>query len=135
MNFFGKCPSRVAGALTLSLVREFEKKRLLSDKKKIIMRSWLQLSTLYPPMKLSLIPLKSFLDIKLDCPLPLMRVQIYKSNGQESYEALLVDNGKLFDPTYEEILEMTESFNIICHPSPSPSKKQMKNSKSTCKYY
>jgi hypothetical protein len=33
-----------------------------------------------------------------------MKVQIYKQDGQNSYDALLVDNGKLFDPTYEEIL-------------------------------
>ena len=34
-----------------------------------------------------------------------MKVQIYKKNGLEYYTAILVDNGKLFDPTYEYILE------------------------------
>ena len=36
-TFFGRCPSRVAGSLTLGLVKEFERRSLLSDvKKKII---------------------------------------------------------------------------------------------------
>jgi len=33
-----------------------------------------------------------------------MKVQIYKNNGLESYEAILVDNGELYDPTYEVLL-------------------------------
>ncbi|MDC1173862.1 cell division protein FtsQ/DivIB [Bacteriovoracaceae bacterium] len=33
-----------------------------------------------------------------------MKVQIYKENGLDSYEAILVDNGELFDPTYEVLL-------------------------------
>ena len=33
-----------------------------------------------------------------------MKVQIYKDNGDEFYTSILVDNGKLFDPTYEVLL-------------------------------
>ena len=33
-----------------------------------------------------------------------MKVQIYKDNGDEYYTAILVDNGKLVDPTYEVLL-------------------------------
>jgi hypothetical protein len=40
----------------------------------------------------------------MDCPDPLMKVQIYKANGIDSYEAILVDSGELFDPTYEVLL-------------------------------
>jgi hypothetical protein len=104
-TYFGRCPSRVAGALTLSLVREFEKRSLLSDVKKKILNEKLISKHFVSTYEIKFNPVKKFLDIKLDCPLPLMRVQIYKRDGQDSYEALLVDNGKLFDPTYEEILE------------------------------
>lgn len=104
-TFFGKCPSRVAGSLTLGLVKEFERRSLLSDVKKKIINEKLVSKHFISSYEIKFNPIKKFLDIKLDCPLPLMRVQIYKRNGQESYEALLVDNGKLFDPTYEEILE------------------------------
>jgi hypothetical protein len=44
------------------------------------------------------------LHFKMDCPEPLMKVQIYKANGIDSYEAILVDNGEMFDPTYEVLL-------------------------------
>ena len=104
-TFFGKCPSRVAGSLTLGLVKEFERRSFLSDVKKKIINEKLISKHFISSYEIKFNPVKRFLDIKLDCPLPLMRVQIYKRNGQESYEALLVDNGKLFDPTYEEILE------------------------------
>ena len=103
-TFFGKCPSRVAGSLTLNLVKEFEKRRLLSDVKKKILKNKLVLKHFLSSYEIKFNPLKKFLKIKLDCPLPLMKVQIYKRDGQNSYDALLVDNGKLFDPTYEEIL-------------------------------
>jgi hypothetical protein len=33
-----------------------------------------------------------------------MKVEIYKDEGLDSYEAILVDNGELFDPTYEVLL-------------------------------
>jgi hypothetical protein len=103
-TFFGKCPSRLAGSLTLNLVKAFEKRRLLSDVKKKILKDKLISKHFISSYEIKFNPLKKFLDIKLNCPRPLMKVQIYKQNGQNSYDALLVDNGKLFDPTYEEIL-------------------------------
>ena len=33
-----------------------------------------------------------------------MKVQIYRKDSADSYEAILVDNGQLFDPTYEVLL-------------------------------
>ncbi len=33
-----------------------------------------------------------------------MKVQVFREDGQESYNAILVDNGELFDPTYEVLL-------------------------------
>ena len=82
-----------------------KRRGLLSDVKKEDYQREVGLVHFISSYEIKFNPVKKFLDIKLDCPIPLMRVQIYKSNGQESYEALLVDNGKLFDPTYEEILE------------------------------
>ena len=49
-------------------------------------------------------PMKKLLKFSFDCPAPLMKVQIYKKNGLNSYEAILVSSGELYDPTYEVVL-------------------------------
>lgn len=40
-----------------------------------------------------------------------MKVQVYKKNGMESYSAILVENGLLFDPTYEVLLQAEGKLN------------------------
>jgi hypothetical protein len=101
---FGRCPSKAAGTLTLELVREFERFHSLKDVKELILKDDLSQKHFLSEYKISYDPLKNFLHFKFDCPKPLMKVQLYKSSGVDSYEAILVDNGELFDPTYEVLL-------------------------------
>lgn len=101
---FGKCPSRTAGTLTLKLVKEFEKSNSLKDVKDLINFESLQEKHFISEYNVKFDPMTKILSFSYECPLPLMKVQLYKDNGLESYEAILVDNGKLFDPTYEVLL-------------------------------
>jgi hypothetical protein len=54
--------------------------------------------------KINYDPLRDQLNFKFGCPEPLMKVQIFKKSGLESYEAILVETGELYDPTYEVLL-------------------------------
>jgi hypothetical protein len=101
---FGKCPSRAAGTFTLKLVKEFERNNSLRTVKSLISRERLQEKHYVSDYTINYDPMKGMLSFMYDCPSPLMKVQIYKENGLESYEAILVENGKLFDPTYEVLL-------------------------------
>ncbi len=101
---FGKCPSRAAGTLTLQLIKAFEKNHSLRDVKVKITKEKLTEKHFISKYRISYDPLQNFLKFNFDCPEPLMKVQIYKNNGLEAYDAILVDNGKLYDPTYEVLL-------------------------------
>lgn len=101
---FGQCPSRAAGTLTLLLMKEFEKKQSLKDVKDLIIKDRLTEKHFISEYAIDYNPLQKMMSFDFDCPAPLMKVQIYKTSGVDSYEAILVDNGKLFDPTYEVLL-------------------------------
>lgn len=111
-TYFGKCPSKVVGNLTLKVIKEFEKSRSLRDVKNKIINEKLDQKHFLSSYSLKFDPLENFLKLSFDCPEPLMKVQIYKKNGLEYYSAILVDNGKLFDPTYEYILEQERKLKI-----------------------
>lgn len=103
-TYFGKCPSSVAGKLTLTLMKEFEKTNSLKSVKKLIVKDKLEDKYFLSNYKIDFDPLERKLKFYLDCPKALMKVQIYKDNGDEYYTAILVDSGKLVDPTYEILL-------------------------------
>ncbi len=100
----GKCPTRPAGTMALQVVKTFEQSHSLRDVKlKILAEKWSD-KYFVSDYKIQYDPYTKVLDLNFNCPEPLMKVQIYKNNGTESYEAILVDNGQLFDPTYEALL-------------------------------
>ncbi len=101
---FGSCPSRSAGKVTLQLVKAFEDSGSLRSLKEMIVREKLDQRSFISSYSVSYDPLRKYLSFSYECPEPLMKVQIYKNNGLESYEAILVDNGELYDPTYEVLL-------------------------------
>ncbi len=103
-TYFGKCPSKVGGKLTLLLMKEFEKNNSLKDVKELIIDKALEEKFFLSDYQISFDPLKKVLKFRLECPEAMMKVQIYKANGDELYTAVLVENGKLFDPTYEVLL-------------------------------
>lgn len=103
-TFFNKCPSKLGGRLTLTLMREFEKNNSLKDVKELIIKEKLNEKYFLSDYKISYDPLLNKIMFNFECPKALMKVQIYKSNGDEYYTAILVDTGKLVDPTYEVLL-------------------------------
>lgn len=101
---FGMCPSRTAGSFALQLMKIFEEVKSLKKLKERISKEKLDKKHYVSSYKINYDPLKNSLFMSFDCPKPLMKVQLYKENGLESYEAILVDNGELIDPTYEVLL-------------------------------
>ncbi len=101
---FGQCPSRSAGTLVLQLIKTFEEERSLGKIKDRLVKEKLLERHFISDYQINFDPLRGFLKFNFQCPTPLMKVQIYKKNGLDGYEAILVGNGKLFDPTYEVLL-------------------------------
>ena len=101
---FGSCPSQAAGKLTLNLVKAFELNNSLKDVKLKMLHEKLQEKHFISNYSIKYDPSKKMLNFSYQCPEFLMKVQIYKNDGEDSYEAILVKGGKLFDPTYEVLL-------------------------------
>lgn len=110
---FGYCPSRAAGTLTLKLIKVFEDRGSLIDVKETIIRDGLVQKHFISKYQINYDPLKKLLTFVFDCPKPLMKVQIYKGNDMEIYNAILVENGDLYDPTYEVLLVGEKKLNTI----------------------
>jgi DNA-directed RNA polymerase subunit F len=103
-TYFGECPSNVAGKLTLELVKTFEETKSLKSVKELIVKNKLSDKYFLSEYKIYYDPIKDRIKFNYNCPAPVMKVQIYKDNGDEFYTAILADNGKLLDPTYEVLL-------------------------------
>ena len=108
---FGSCPSRTAGNLTLKLVKVFEETRGLHDVKRMIISDNLKDKFFISDYKISYDPIKNYLQFEFNCPSPLMKVQVYRDGSNEYNEAILVESGELFDPTYEELLRREKKLN------------------------
>jgi len=103
-TYFGSCPSKVAGKLTLILMSEFDKGHSLFDLKEKIIKDKLDEKHFLSSYKINYFPADNLIKFKFDCPKPLMKAQIYKESGEEFYTAILVEGGKFVDPTYEILL-------------------------------
>ena len=101
---FGYCPKKSTGVMTLKLVKNFEKNRSLRKVKRLIVDERLAQRHFLSEYRIDYEPLKKLLRFHFECPRPLMKAQVYKKNGLNSYEAILVSNGELYDSTYEMIL-------------------------------
>ncbi|MBL6990746.1 MAG: cell division protein FtsQ [Bacteriovoracaceae bacterium] len=101
---FGRCPARAAGNMTMKMIKNFESFGSLKKLKQQILEENLQQKHFLSSYRIKYDPLKKFLNLKFQCPVPLMKVQIFKKDGMDSYDAILVDNSELYDPTYEELL-------------------------------
>ncbi len=114
-SMLGNCPTRPSGNMALQVLKVFEEERSLrAVKSKIVDEKWSE-KYFVNDYKITYDPYTQVLNIKFDCPKPLMKVQIYKQNGIDSYDAILVDNGELLDPTYEVLLR---SENKLDHELP-----------------
>lgn len=104
-SFFGECPSKSSGLFTMIIMKEFEKKHSLKDVKERILNEKLDEKHFLSNYRISYNPVLKSLRINLECPEPLAKVQVYKSNGEEHYSAILGSNAKLYEPGYEILMK------------------------------
>lgn len=128
---FGKCPSEVAGKLSLKLSKIFSDSSSLADLKKNIINEKLEERYFLSKYKIQFNPIKNKLYVKLDCPEVIVKVHLVKEGGLEGYDALLMSDGQLFDATYEVLLnsqnKKRQSLPYLSIPvGYSANKKQMK---------
>lgn len=86
-------------------MKEFEKKHSLKNVKEKILNEKLDEKHFLSDYRISYNPIIKSLRINLECPEPLVKVQVYKSNGDEHYSAILGSNGKMYDPGYENLMK------------------------------
>lgn len=104
-TIIGECPSKSSGEFALIVMKEFEKRNSLKDVKEKILDGKLDEKYFLSDYRINYNPVVKSLRIQLECPEPLAKVQVYKSNGQEHYSAILSSNAKLYDPAYENLMK------------------------------
>lgn len=110
-TYFGECPSKSSGMLTLILMKEFEKTGSLKSVKEKILDEKLDEKYFLSDYRISYNPVIKTLKIQLECPEPLAKVQVYKPNGEEHYSAILGDNAKMYEPQYENLMKAEKRLN------------------------
>ena len=110
-TYFGECPSKSSGMLTLMLMKEFEKNHSLKDVKEKILSEKLDEKFFLSDYRISYNPVIKTLGIQLECPEPLAKVQVYKPNGQEHYSAILGANARMYEPQYENLMRSEKRLN------------------------
>jgi hypothetical protein len=110
-TIIGECPSKSSGSFAMIIMKEFEKKHSLKMVKEKILLEKLDEKHFLSDYRISYNPVIKTLKLQLDCPQPLMKVQVYKSNGEEHYSAVLGDNAKLYDPGYENLMRAEKKLN------------------------
>jgi hypothetical protein len=109
---FGQCPSRSAGKLTIKLVGEFDKTKSLRKLKSMIVKGKLSEKHFLSGYNINFNPVENVLGIGLECPTPLMKVQITRNDGESFLYSILVEDGDLVDPTYEAILRAEKKISV-----------------------
>jgi hypothetical protein len=113
-TYFGSCPSKSAGMLSLIIMKEFEKSHSLKEVKEKIISEKLDEKYFLSDYRINYNPAAKSVKIHLDCPEPLAKVQVYKANGEEHYSAILGANARLYEPQYENLMkgEKKLSYNL-----------------------
>lgn len=110
-TYFGECPSKSSGMLTLILMKEFEKNHSLKEVKEKILTEKLDEKYFLSDYRISYNPVIKTLNIQLECPEPLAKVQVYRPNGQEHYSAILGANARMYEPHYENLMKAEKKLN------------------------
>lgn len=110
-TYFGECPSKSSGHLTLLLMKEFEKNHSLKDVKEKIIAEKLDEKYFLSDYRISYNPVIKTLKINLECPEPLAKLQVYKANGQEHFSAILGSNARMYEPQYENLMKAEKRLN------------------------
>lgn len=103
-TYFGDCPTRTAGSLALKIVRDLENNLSLKDVKEKLIKEGLFQKYFLSNYNISYDPFSKLLKFSFNCPRPIMKVQVTSEGAANSYNAILAENGMLFDPTYEVLL-------------------------------
>lgn len=111
-TYFGQCPSKSSGMLSLIIMKEFEKKHSLKDVKEKMLNEKLDEKFFLSDYRISFNPVIKTLRINLECPQPMAKVQVYKTNGEEHYSAILGENAKLYEPQYENLMKAEKKLNF-----------------------
>lgn len=104
-TYIGECPSKSSGMFGIIVMKEFEKNHSLREVKEKILKEKLDEKFFLSNYKISYNPVIKTLKIRLQCPEPLAKVQVYKSNGEEHYSAILGENARLYEPQYENLMK------------------------------
>lgn len=104
-TYIGECPSKSSGMFGILVMKEFEKNHSLKEVKEKILKEKLDEKFFLSNYRISYNPVIKTLKIRLNCPEPLAKVQVYKQNGEEHYSAILGDNSKLYEPQYENLMK------------------------------
>jgi hypothetical protein len=105
-TYIGECPSKSANSFAMIVMKEFEKKNSLKDVKEKILNEKLDEKHFLSDYRINYNPVIKTLRINLECPEPLAKVQVYKSNGEEHYSAILGENAKMYEPGYENLMKL-----------------------------
>jgi len=104
-TYVGECPAKSSNNFAMIVMKEFEKKHSLKDVKEKILNGKLDEKHFLSDYRIAYNPVIKTLRITLECPQPLVKVQVYKSNGEEHYSAILGDNAKMYEPGYENLMK------------------------------
>lgn len=104
-SYFGECPAKSSGMLTLIVMKEFEKNHSLKEVKEKFLKEKLDEKYFLSDYRISYNPAIKTLKINFECPQPLAKVQVYKPSGEEHYSAILGDNAKMYEPHYENLMK------------------------------
>lgn len=104
-TYIGECPSKSSGLFGILVMKEFERDHSLKDVKEKILREHLDEKFFLSDYRISYNPIQKTLRIRLNCPEPLAKVQVYKANGEEHYSAILGENSRLYEPQYENLMK------------------------------
>ena len=111
-TYIGECPSKSSTSFAMIVMKEFEKKHSLKDVKEKIISEKLDEKHFLSDYRISYNPVIKTLRINLECPQPLVKVQVYKSNGEEHYSAILGDNTKMYEPGYENLMKAEKKLTV-----------------------
>ncbi len=108
---FGQCPAKTTGDLAIELVTKFEESKSLAELKKYIIDQKLKERYYLSYYNVNYNPLDRKLILDFDCPEIIAKVQVFKKDGSELYNAILVDTGEVIDPNYEVFLRKENKIN------------------------
>jgi len=112
-TYFGACPTRSAGALTLKLIKEYETDYSLRDVKELISREKLEEKYFLESYKISKNPIEKKLFLSFECPKPLLKVSAIEEAKIPARDFILGSNGNLIDPIYETLLRNEKKIESV----------------------